>query len=139
ASAPPADRQAREHELALTAAELRVLGLAVVRLRLREPLDTRHLDPASSVAVDGALELRLRHLRTSLDVLVFPLPGPLRLRAAAGPAVRPQATAPAGRDVPGRRRARGPGLPGAGPLLVHRSSGDLLRRVLVAPSLPQAL
>src|SRR4029453_3354171 len=47
--------------------------------------------------------------------------------------------APAGRDVPGRRRARGPGLAGAGPLLVHRSSGDLLRGVLVATSLLEAL
>src|SRR5262245_26736425 len=39
-----ADRQPREHELALAAAELRVLGSAVVRLLLRESLHVRHGD-----------------------------------------------------------------------------------------------
>ena len=42
--AASADRQPREHELALVAAELRVLGLPVVRLCLRQALDTRHAD-----------------------------------------------------------------------------------------------
>src|SRR5262245_11211199 len=39
-----ADREPGEHERALAAAELGVLGLAVVRLLFREPLDARHGD-----------------------------------------------------------------------------------------------
>src|SRR4029453_6535107 len=92
-----------------------------------------------SVAVDGALELRLGHPRTSLHMLVLRLLIQLRLRAAAGPAVRAQAAAPARRDVPGRDRARGLGLAGTGSLLVHGSGGDLPRGVPVATSPLEAL
>src|SRR4029450_4127432 len=72
-------------------------------------------------------------------MLVFRLLVQLRLRAAAGPAVRAQAATPAGGDVPGRGRARGLGLAGTGSLLVDGGGGDLLRVVHVATSPLEAL
>src|SRR6266508_3335111 len=39
----PADLEAGEHELALTAAELGVVGTPVIGCRLRESLDCRHV------------------------------------------------------------------------------------------------
>src|SRR5262245_57317621 len=94
---------------------------------------------ASSVAVDGALQLRLPHLRPAPDALVPGLLVELLLRASAGSRVRPEAAPASGRDVADRGSAGLLGLARARPLLVHRPGGDLLGRVLVAAPLLQAL
>src|SRR5262245_61668242 len=94
---------------------------------------------ASSVAIDGALQLRLGHLRTTLDALVPSLLVQLCLRAPAGTAVRPEAATATRRDVGDRGAAGLPRLARAGPFLVHGPGGDLLGRVLVAALLLQAL
>src|SRR4029077_3442433 len=80
--------------------------------------------------VDRALELRLAHLRPTLDVLVPRLFVELVTGPSARAAVRAQPAAPARRHVVRRRLRGGRGLTGARPLLVDRASGDLLGEML---------
>src|SRR4051812_41859017 len=88
---------------------------------------------------DGALELSLVHLRPALDALLPRLVVELVAGSAAGALVRPEPTAPARRDVIGRRTARLLGLARASTLLVDGARGDLLGGVLLLAAVEQAL
>src|SRR3954467_7910723 len=90
------------------------------------------------LAADRLRELGLRHLRATLDVLLLRLFVELLFGAALGAAVRPEATAPARRDVVRRRTALLLRLTGPGTFLVHRARRDLLGGVLAAATLFQA-
>src|SRR2546430_17451613 len=84
-----------------------------------------------SLPPHGPLELGLVHLGPALDVPVLRLVVELVVGATARPAMRAQTTSSPGGDVLGRGPAGFPGLPGAGPFLVHGASRDLLSGVLV--------
>src|SRR5205823_4387713 len=92
----------------------------------------------ASLAADRAGELLLGHLGATRDVPFARLVVELLLRPTAGPSVRPQAAAPARRDVVGRDAARGLRLAVPGALLVDRSRRDLFGGVLVLAAFEQA-
>src|SRR5262245_21345248 len=105
----------------------------VDRLGTRGPhLDAhaRDLVVTGRSAADSPLELRLRHLGTTLDALALCFLVQLAICATAGPAVRTKAAASSRRDVLRRRAAALPRLTGACTVLVHCSGGDLLGFVL---------
>ncbi len=91
------------------------------------------------LAPEGLLQLGLAHLRPALDALALRLGVELVAGASAGPAWdrrpprRPEEMSSV--DV----RLACSRLPGAGALLVHRAGGDLLRGVLAAAALLEAL
>src|SRR6187401_2039881 len=82
-------------------------------------------------AIDGALELRLRHLRAAGDVLAAGFVVELIARPATGPLVRAQSAPSPRGNIVDRRAARLPGLAGTGTFLVHGARRDLLGGVLV--------
>src|SRR5688500_1700723 len=90
--------------------------------------ESNPIRPASTaLARDGALQLCLRHLRTTLDVEVLRLLVELLLRPPARPlAVRAKPAAAARRDVAARQTRRLRGLAGAGAFLVDGPGCDLL-------------
>ena len=108
-------------------------------LRPRRASRTHERASRSPLAIDGALQLGLRHRRTPLDVLAARLVVELLLRAAARAPVRPHATAPTRRDVVGGRPARLARLARAGALLVDGPRRDLLGDVLRTAVLLQTL
>src|SRR5687767_14893286 len=86
------------------------------------------------LAIDGALELRLVHLRAPVDVELAGLVEQLVLRAPLRPLGARALPAPlAGRFVLHRRPRPLPGLAGTGALLIHDACGDLLGRALGHP------
>src|SRR4051794_249420 len=96
--------------------------------------------PQLFAAVDGALELRLRHLRTALDahllrfVVELLLGAPLRAVRAG-----PEPAAAARGDVPRRRPGRRLRLAAPRALLVDGARRDLLRPLLRGTPLLEAL
>src|SRR5262249_6154735 len=98
----------------------------------RRPDLGAHLTPSAALPVDGAFELPLRHLRAARDASLAGLVVELVVRSPARAAVRPQAAASAGGDVPGGRPAALPGFAVTRAFLVHRPGRDLLGRVLAA-------
>src|SRR5581483_317151 len=115
----------------------------VVELRRIHAADGTHPAPGYASllpAVDRALELRLRHPRTTLDAHPLRLVVELRFRAALR-AVRPraQAAAAAGREIGARETGRLPRLARTRPLLVDRPGSDLLRLLRARAATLEAL
>src|SRR5262249_47788985 len=95
----------------------------------REPsCPTTSYVEALLAAVDGTLQLRLRHPRAPWDVPPLGLVVELLLRAALrAPRAGSQSTAATGGHVAGRTPRTGSRFAGAGPFLVDGARRDLLR------------
>src|SRR6185436_8347740 len=100
---------------------------------------TRRSPARGELPIQGAFELRLRHLRTPFQSSFLCLVVELVVRAAFRSRVRAKAAAPTGRDVLRRRTALRLRLSRSGSFLIHRPRRDLLREVFGSTVLLQAL
>src|SRR4029079_9103799 len=107
-------------------------------MRAIAPLAPAGARSVATSATDGALELRLVHLRAALDVGLGSLGVELVVGPAALAAVRAQAAAPLGRQVVERGPARRLALAVLRPILVDGARRDLLGGVLVLAALLEA-
>src|SRR5439155_5267073 len=89
---------------------------------------------------EGALQLRLRHLRATADVPLSRLLVQLLLRSSPrAPTVSTDPSTPAGRDVFSRQPRGLPRLAVACAFLVDRAGGDLLGSFGGSAAIPQRL
>src|SRR3954469_15121250 len=88
---------------------------------------------------ERALQLRLVHLRPSVDALLLGLVVELLLGAPTRAAMGPQSAAATGRDVTHGGPALRLGFAAASPFLVHRTSGDFLGLALLLAAFTQAV
>lgn len=90
-------------------------------------------------AIDGALELRLGHLRASLDPHSAGFLIELVTGQTTGTRIRPQAAPTPARDVGDGRSTRVGSLAGPGSFFVHRAGGDLLGEIFRISAVEQSL
>jgi hypothetical protein len=91
----------------------------------------------SAATVEESLELRLRHLRATVDPTILRFLVELSVGPAAGSGVGTQPTTPTRGQVVHRRPTRGPRFAGSRAFLVDGPRGDLLRLVFRPALLPQ--